>query len=93
MGRPVGFAPAGELNPIVADPPQLLDPCGVADGNSPSHNRIGQNALFSDLHVRWLPDRRWRLDNDIYRNRAGRCSYGFDERDVSLMPLLMPMQD
>lgn len=92
-GRPAGVRPAEGLIPLVTDPPQLIEPCGVADGNSPSHNRGGQNTLFADLHVRWLPGRKWLDDNDIYRNRDGRCSYGLDERDVAMMPLLMPMQD
>jgi hypothetical protein len=87
---PVEPKPAGVL-PLAADPPRLEGDCRIADGNSPSHSGGGQNVLFTDLHVRWLPERRWARDPDIYKNDQRECSYGLSPEDAALIPLLMPM--
>ena len=83
--------PAGDLHgpwqtpgwawPILADRP----PSDGTPGNSPNHGGTGQNVLFLDGHVRFVPGRTiGDPDDDIFLNRANTVAAGVDNRDVVL---------
>jgi hypothetical protein len=73
--------------PLLADQPPH-DPVGrILAGNSPNHAGIGQNVLFSDLHVGWKRNR-WisSSDRDLFLNNESRPAPGLDWRDSVLVP-------
>jgi prepilin-type processing-associated H-X9-DG protein len=71
----------GSLWPILADRP----PSDGSPGNSPNHGGVGQNVLFLDGHVRFVPGRTiGDPDDDIYLNRDNRVAAGLDDRDKVL---------
>src|SRR5436309_9956542 len=71
----------GSLWPILADRP----PSDGTPGNSPNHGGAGQNVLFLDGHVRFVPGRTiGDPDDDIFLNRANTVAAGVDNRDVVL---------
>lgn len=84
-------ANTSEIFPLVADPPPLDSMLRLTSGNSPNHGGSGQNVLFSDLHVRWLKNRRLPGDDDIYQNASSRRGYGLHKNDATLLPLVVPM--
>jgi prepilin-type processing-associated H-X9-DG protein len=67
--------------PILADRPLS----GGSPGNSPNHGGTGQNVLFLDGHIRFVPGRIvGDPDDDIFLNRANTVAAGLDNRDVVL---------
>jgi prepilin-type processing-associated H-X9-DG protein len=65
--------------PLMADTP----PAGAAPGNSLNHGGRGQNVLYLDGHVRFLPQRKVAGD-DLFLNRANRVAAGLDSSDAVL---------
>src|ERR1043166_1007414 len=73
-------APASNW-PILADRP----PSDGTPGNSPNHAGTGQNVLFLDGHVKFVPGRVvGDPDDDIFLNRANAGAAGVENRDVGL---------
>jgi hypothetical protein len=73
--------------PVVADAPSHDNYVRILAGNSPNHGRRGQNVLFSDGSVRWLPTRRvGPHDADLYLNKLSEIGPGMDEHDAVLLP-------
>jgi hypothetical protein len=69
-----------ENQPIMTDrPPRLED--GLASPNSPNHGYTGQNVLFADGGVRWLPSPNWRSDH-FFLNDAGTVAAGRSSNDL-----------
>jgi hypothetical protein len=78
--------------PVVADAPSHENYARILDGNSPNHGRRGQNVLFSDGTVRWLPTRRvGPYDADLYLNKRREIGPGLDEQDAVLLPSYTPV--
>jgi len=87
---PLDALPAS-LIPVVADQPPLNAHLGVIDHNSPNHGGAGQNVLFSDGAVRWLPNRHISPeDPDLYLNNDQKPEPGLDERDSVILPKNAP---
>lgn len=79
--------------PLLADRPALDVDALVQPGNSPNHHGLGQNVLYSDLHVGFHPTRRLGPDDpDMFLNRAGRLEPGDDETDAVLTHSLIPFR-
>jgi hypothetical protein len=77
--------------PVVADQPAHEDFRRILGGNSPNHAGRGQNVLFSDGSVRWLPGRRVSpSDDDLFLNNQRAPRPGLNERDSVLLPSLIP---
>lgn len=66
--------------PIMADRP----PAEGIWRNSINHGGTGQNVLFADGHVRFLPLRTVGAGDDIFINRDGKVAAGLDATDVVL---------
>ncbi len=66
--------------PIMADRP----PAEGILKNSINHGGAGQNVLYADGHVRFLPERTIGRTDDIFVNSAGRVAAGVDATDVVL---------
>jgi len=66
--------------PIMADRP----PTEGTPGNSFNHGGLGQNVLFADGHVRFLPQRTFGEGDDIFMNRNKMVAAGLDATDVVL---------
>jgi prepilin-type processing-associated H-X9-DG protein len=77
-----GDAPADSFSqlPIMADRPPTE---GIVQ-NSLNHGVSGQNVLFADGHVRFLPQRTLGLADDIFLNRDNKVAAGLDLSDVVL---------
>jgi hypothetical protein len=88
---PVAFGFSAGV-PVISDSPDHDENFTVIRaGNSPNHARRGQNVLFGDFSVRWLPTRRANpVDLDIFLNNAHQPAPGLDVRDSVLMPSKMP---
>ena len=68
---------------LLADAPSLHLP-GRQSGN---HGGRGQNVLFEDQHVEFLPSPRSdALGDDLFRNRYGYVEAGLDEGDSVVVP-------
>lgn len=68
---------------LLADAPSLHLP-GRQSGN---HGGRGQNVLFEDQHVEFLPSPRNELiGDDLFRNRYGYVEAGLDEGDSVVVP-------
>lgn len=82
--HPPGSAPPGNWSqtPIMADRPP---PVGIL-GNSINHGGGGQNVLFADGHVQYLPSRTLANGDDIFLNRSGKLAAGLDAGDIVLGP-------
>ncbi|MGC8638692.1 MAG: hypothetical protein ACP5XB_02305 [Isosphaeraceae bacterium] len=77
--------------PVVADQPAHENYQRILAGNSPNHAGRGQNALFSDGSVRWLPTRRVSpIDLDLFLNNQLQPEPGLNEGDSVLLPSLIP---
>jgi prepilin-type processing-associated H-X9-DG protein len=66
--------------PIMADRPPAV---GVLS-NSINHGGTGQNVLFADGHVKFLPKRTLGAGDDIFLNREGIVAAGVDASDIVL---------
>lgn len=73
--------------PLASDQPPHEITGRILGGNSPNHGGGGQNVLFSDGHVRWLPHR-WLSDSDpdIFLNNAKNAAPGLHANDAVLVP-------
>ena len=81
FGRYVSTEAPGSGWPIVADRP----PVEGEPGNSLNHGGAGQNVLFLDGHVSFVPQRTvGDPDDDIYLNRANQVAAGLDQHDIVL---------
>ena len=77
-GRRVQNEP--ENLPILSDrPPRIEEALGSP--NSPNHGQMGQNVLFADGGVRWLPSPFWRQEN-FYLNDSGTVAAGKSPNDI-----------
>jgi prepilin-type processing-associated H-X9-DG protein len=66
--------------PIMADRPPV-----AGSGNSPNHGGSGQNVLFIDGHVRFVPNRSVGPEgDDIYTNQHDEVGAGLHPRDTVL---------
>jgi prepilin-type processing-associated H-X9-DG protein len=73
--------PAGSSQTaIMADRP----PSEGVRGNSVNHGGAGQNVLFADGHVHFLPERTFGNGDDIFLNRDQRVAAGIDPFDIVL---------
>jgi prepilin-type processing-associated H-X9-DG protein len=77
-----GDLPKGSWSqtPIMADRP----PSEGMEGNSINHGGAGQNVLFADGHVQFLPQRMFGAGDDIFLNRNGQVKAGVDAGDIVL---------
>jgi hypothetical protein len=84
--------PCSKEIPLLADqPPHRADLRQILPGNSPNHGGLGQNVLFSDLHVGWHPTRRvGPRDPDMFLNDAHQPGPGLRLHDAVLLPSLFP---
>lgn len=86
--RPLHREHAGMNLPIMADIPPRPAPgggSGVGPGNSPNHGGAGQNVLFVDGHVEFVPGRNVGPDgDDIYTNQQNQVGAGLHVRDTVL---------
>jgi hypothetical protein len=66
--------------PILSDrPPRGEEMLGSP--NSPNHGYAGQNVLFADGGVRWLPGPTWHSEN-FFQNNYGRMAAGMNLNDL-----------
>ena len=73
--------------PLLADQPPHDGQGHVLEGNSPNHGRRGQNVLFSDLSLRWLPTREvGPQDHDLFLNEMRRPEPGVSFHDSAVIP-------
>lgn len=78
-GRLVGYERPSGYTPVVADRPPRSDETYYL--NSPNHGDQGQNVLYADGTVRWLPFSIVAGD-DLYHNRNCDVAAGVDATDV-----------
>jgi hypothetical protein len=77
--------------PVVADQPAHENYVRILTGNSPNHARRGQNVLFSDGSVHWLPTRRVSpRDADLFLNNRRELQPGLNAHDSVLLPSYSP---
>lgn len=77
----------GAVVPLLADQPNHDGRGSILAGNSPNHAGRGQNVLFSDLHLRWLSNRRVSpVDRDLFLNDRDQAQPGVSVQDSALMP-------
>ncbi len=73
--------------PLLADQPPHDGAGRVLEGNSPNHGGRGQNVLFSDLHLRWLPTRKvGPHDSDLFLNQKQLPEPGVSLQDAAVIP-------
>jgi len=75
-GRKISSEPV----PILSDRPPR-DEEMLSSPNSPNHGFAGQNVLFADGGVRWLPSPNWRSEN-FFQNNLGRVAAGLSPNDL-----------
>jgi len=68
--------------PLISDRPPRGEE-GISSPNSPNHGYSGQNILFADGGVRWLPSPIWRGEN-YFINNAGTVAAGMSPSDLVL---------
>jgi len=78
--------------PLLADqPPHHAAAQRILPGNSPNHGGLGQNVLFTDLHVDWHNTRRLGPeDPDMFLNDVQQPGPGLRLLDAVLLPSLFP---
>lgn len=83
QNRPLrrGTVANDHLIPIMADKPSVN---GDERGNSPNHNRRGQNILYLDGHVEFHTTPFIRGNDHIYLNNDGKVAAGLDPWDTVL---------
>jgi hypothetical protein len=75
----------GDLLPIMADSPLVLEGDRVAEVNSPNHGGRGQNVLCIGGNVNFCTTRTVGVDrDDIFVNREGRAAAGTHRQDTVL---------
>jgi hypothetical protein len=84
--------PCSKDIPLLADqPPHQADLRRILPGNSPNHGGLGQNVLFSDLHVGWHKSRRLGPhDPDMFLNDRQQPGPGLRMHDAALLPSVFP---
>lgn len=75
-----GRSLADKTMPLVADRPPRGEE-GISSPNSPNHGYSGQNILFADGSVRWLPSPIWRGEN-FFINNIGSVAAGLSPYDL-----------
>ena len=87
-GHPEPISPRLPMSvPLLADQPPHDELGHVLEGNSPNHGRRGQNVLFSDLSLRWLPTREvGPQDHDLFLNEMRRPEPGVSFQDAAVIP-------
>jgi hypothetical protein len=77
--------------PILADQPNHVNYLIILQGNSLNHGGLGQNVLFGDGSVRWLPSRRVSpVDLDLFLNNENEPRPGVHAFDSVLLPSKLP---
>jgi hypothetical protein len=84
--------PCSSKIPLLADqPPHEAEARRILPGNSPNHGGLGQNVLFSDLHVGWHNTRcLGPYDLDMFLNDVQQPGPGLRMLDAVLLPSLFP---
>jgi len=84
--------PCSHNIPLLADQPaHHADSRKILPGNSPNHGGLGQNVLFTDLHVGWYNDRRLGPhDADMFLNDVQQPGPGLRLLDAVLLPSIFP---
>jgi hypothetical protein len=72
--------------PLLADRPALNPDGTIRPGNSWNHAQRGQNVYQASGAVRFLRNRSFGKDQDIYHNASGRVGPGLHEQDVCFPP-------
>jgi hypothetical protein len=85
--------PCAKIIPLLADqPPHDVKVQRILPGNSPNHRGLGQNVLFTDLHVEWHNTRRLGPhDSDMFLNDVQQPGPGLRRLDAVLLPSLFPI--
>lgn len=80
--------------PLLADRPDHDAAGHILPGNSPNHGGVGQNVVFKDGHVGFLPTR-WMgpHDRDLFLNEDERPEPGLNSDDSVLAPGSTPFFD
>jgi hypothetical protein len=77
--------------PVLADQPDHENYLKIREGNSPNHQRWGQNVLFGDGSVGWFRTRRISpIDDDLYLNNEHQPRPGLRVEDSVLVPSKTP---
>jgi hypothetical protein len=77
--------------PVLADQPDHENYLKIREGNSPNHQRWGQNVLFGDGSVGWFRTRRISpIDDDLYLNNEHQPRPGLRAEDSVLVPSKTP---
>jgi hypothetical protein len=78
--------------PLLADQPPHDQSVGrILPGNSPNHGGLGQNVLYTDLHVGWHNTRRLGPhDSDMFLNDEKQPGPGLRTDDAVLLPSVFP---
>jgi len=77
--------------PVLADQPDHENFLKIREGNSPNHQRWGQNVLFGDGSVGWFRTRRISpKDPDLYLNNEHQPRPGLHVEDSVLVPSKTP---
>jgi hypothetical protein len=84
--------PCSSRIPLLADqPPHQAEARRILPGNSPNHGGLGQNVLFTDLHVDWHNTRSLGPhDSDMFLNDVQQPGPGLRLLDAVLLPSLFP---
>ncbi len=87
-GRSEPISPDSPVSvPLLADQPPHDGKGRILEGNSPNHGRRGQNVLFSNLSVRWLPTRDLGPhDHDLFLNNRQQPEPGVSVFDSAVIP-------
>ncbi|QDU62591.1 hypothetical protein Pan216_34580 [Planctomycetes bacterium Pan216] len=79
-GHHAGAPLRQSARPVLSDrPPRTGDPLFV---NSPNHEDAGQNVLFANGCVRWLPSRTYGCDEDLFVNDTDLIASGVNSDDT-----------
>lgn len=94
-GRPVALSNRLSARvPLLGDRPEHDADGHILPGNSPNHGGVGQNVVFKDGHVGFLPTR-WMgpNDRDLFLNEDKRPEPGVSPDDSVLAPGVIPFFD
>ena len=83
-GRFAGFEKSSrqraDQQPVASDRPPRFDEM-LSNVNSPNHRGDGQNVLYADGNIRWLPSPRFASDN-LFLNNSCTVGAGLNLRDT-----------